>query len=76
MPKDSTDYILGAIQADVLAVKASQARLEAKLDRIADSHENRLSNVEKTVWKISAVAGVIGAAIGGCWKYITDRVFA
>lgn len=76
MPKDSTDFILGTIQSDVLAVKDSQARLETKLDKIMDSHERRIAEVEKTIWKVSICAGAIGAAIGGGWKYITDRFFA
>lgn len=61
---------LGAIQADIKNIKERLDRLEDNQEKRLDKAEERISALEKWVWKSTGIAIAISTGIGYLIKFI------
>ena len=54
-PAPGTDYMLGQIDAKVTMLLANISRIDERMEK----HDNRITKVERSQWKLAGMAAVI-----------------
>jgi hypothetical protein len=71
---NNISFLLGQLTTKVDGLDKKLDAFQAGLGRRIEDHEKRLRVVEKVVWKMSAVSGVIGGIAVAALNYMMGHI--